>query len=66
MNSINHKDEKPAVLKKPRSLMRFLLLLLGLFVLIYAGIATMAFLRSQSEAPSIPSTAPASQEEPNV
>lgn len=65
MRSIDPKDEKPTVLKKPRSLMRFLLLLLSLFVLVYLAIAAMAFLRNQSETPSVPATAPASQEEPN-
>lgn len=62
MNSIDENDEKPTVLRKPRSLLRFLTLLLGLFILIYMAVAAMAFFRNQSEAPSVP----ASQEEPNV
>lgn len=66
MNSIDENDEKPTVLRKPRSLLRFLMLLLALFVLIYVAIAAMAFLKNQSEAPSVPTTAPALQEEPNV
>jgi len=66
MNSIDENDEKPTVLRKPRSLLRFLTLLLALFILIYMAVAAMAFFRNQSEAPSVPASAPASQEEPNV
>lgn len=65
MNSINRNNDKPTVLSKPKSLKRFLLLLLALFVVIYVAIGAMAFLRNQTEAPTVPST-PSSQEQSNA
>lgn len=66
MNSSDENDEKPTVLRKPRSLIRFLILLFALFVLIYVATAAMAFFKNQSEDPSLLATVPSSQEEPNV
>ena len=43
--------QKPAILKQPTRLLRFALILLGLFVLIYAGTAATGFIRSQNEHP---------------
>ncbi|WP_292050817.1 MULTISPECIES: hypothetical protein [unclassified Brevundimonas] len=59
-------DEKPAVLKKPRSLIRFLMALLALFAVVYVAIAAMAFFRTQSNDTSTPPSAQAPQEKPNV
>lgn len=43
--------QKPPVLRQPSRLLRFALILLGLFVLIYAGTAATGFIRSQNENP---------------
>ena len=40
-------DNKPPVLKNPRRMLKLLGVLLGVFVLLYIGVAATAFLRTQ-------------------
>ncbi|GEM_PF-2414970 len=46
--------EKPEVLKRKGSLMRFLAILVGLAILIYVGVAATAFLRTERDPASPP------------
>lgn len=66
MNPSDLDEEKPAVLKRPRSLLRFLVALLGLFAVVYVAIAAMAFFRGQSADTSTPPPTQTAQEKPNV
>lgn len=66
MNSSDLDGEKPAVLKKPRSLLRFLMALLALFAVVYVAIAAMAFFKGQSADTSTSTPAQAAQEPSNA
>lgn len=66
LKSTDQGDEKPSVLKKPRSVMRFLMILIALFVLVYAAVAATAFLRTQSQDPSGPPPQPVIEEPANA
>lgn len=49
MPSHSPHDDKPPVLKRRGSLMRFLLILISLFLLLYVAVAATGFFRNQSE-----------------
>lgn len=49
-------EDKPPVLKNPRRLLKLLGVLLGVFVLLYVGVAATAFLRSQGSDDQRPMT----------
>lgn len=55
MPSHPQKEPKPPVLKRRGPMLRFLMILIGLFVLTYVAIAATGFLRNQSdEVESVP------------